>query len=265
MAETDIREAAAAGTFYPRAVDDLRHTVEDLLSHAREKGHGGVRGIIAPHAGYIYSGSVAAEAFAALKPLKNAIKRIVIIGPAHFVSFRGIAAPSVRAFATPLGEVPLDVAAIGSLVELPQIVIDDVPHAFEHALEVELPFLQFLFGPIPVIPLVVGVATVDEVADVLSRLWDTVTLLVVSSDLSHYHDYETARRRDAETAKAIERCDEGAIGLDDACGSLALRGMLIEAKRRGLAIERLDLRNSGDTAGDHRRVVGYGAWIIHDG
>lgn len=259
-----VRRPAAAGTFYPRDAELLEETVAGLLAGARVARNGRIRAVIAPHAGYVYSGAVAAEAFAGLKALKGRIERFVVIGPAHFVRFRGIAVPSVAAFRTPLGEVPLDREAIGEIAGLPQIVTNDEPHAGEHALEVELPFLQMVLGAVPVIPLVVGSARAEEVAEVLERLWDEKTLVVVSSDLSHYHDYQTARRLDAATAAAIECCDEGAIGPGDACGALALRGMLIEAKRRRLAIERLDLRNSGDTAGDRNRVVGYGAWVVRE-
>lgn len=257
-----VRRAAVAGTFYPCDAETLEETVAGLLAGTTAAQNGHVRAVIAPHAGYIYSGAVAAEAFAGLKALKGRISRVVVIGPAHFVAFRGIAIPSVAAFRTPLSEVPLDREAIEEIAALPQIVTDDEPHAGEHAIEVELPFLQTVLGAVPIVPLVVGSAQAREVAEVLALLWDEKTLIVVSSDLSHYHDYGTARLLDAATAEAIERFDEAAIRPSDACGALALRGMLIEAKRRGLAIERLDLRNSGDTAGDRNQVVGYGAWVV---
>lgn len=259
-----VRRSAVAGSFYPGDADALNDMVIGLLAGARAAPKGRVRAVVAPHAGYIYSGSTAAEAFAALKPLKGQIERLVVIGPAHFVSLSGIAVPSVEAFQTPLGEMPLDRPAIDGLLDLPQVVVDDKVHAPEHALEVELPFLQTVLGDLPLVPLVVGSARAQEVAEVLERLWDEKTLIVVSSDLSHYHDYETARGLDAATAAAVERCDEAAIGFEDACGALGLRGLLIEAERRGLAVERLALRNSGDTAGDRRRVVGYGAWAISE-
>jgi AmmeMemoRadiSam system protein B len=178
------------------------------------------------------------------------------------VSFPGIAAPSATAFVTPLGEMRVEQHAIEETAGLPQIVIDDAPHAPEHALEVELPFLQTIFGTLPIIPLVVGRASGEEVAEVLAGQWDDSTLLVVSSDLSHYHDYAEARRIDAETAAAIEALDERSVGAGGACGHLPIRGLLIEARSRGLAVHRLDLRNSGDTAGDRRSVVGYGAWVF---
>ncbi len=259
-----VRQPAVAGTFYPRDRYVLQDAVKDLLAGAKATLDKQIRAVIAPHAGYIYSGPIAAEAFAGLEGLKNNIRRLVVIGPAHFVRFAGIAAPAATTFRTPLGDVPLDTAAIAEIADLPQVVIDDQPHAPEHALEVELPFLQAVFGAVPVVPLVVGSARAEEVAEVLHRLWNAMTLVVVSSDLSHYHDYETARRRDMATAEAIECLDEKAIGFDDACGSLAVRGMLIEARRRGLIVRRLDLRNSGETAGDRQRVVGYGAWVVRE-
>jgi AmmeMemoRadiSam system protein B len=257
-----IRPAAVAGSFYPRAPDVLKATVSDFLADAGIAQDGQIRALIAPHAGYVYSGVVAAKAFATLKGLQRPVRRLVILGPAHFVRFRGIAIPSVDAFQTPLGDMPLDKQAIDNIAGLGQIIVDDAPHAPEHALEVELPFLQVALGALPIVPLVVGSARPEQVAAVLERLWDAKTLVVVSSDLSHYHDYETARSLDAKTAEAIDGLDEKSIGFEDACGSLAVRGLLIEVRRRGLAIERLDLRNSGDTAGDRRRVVGYGAWVV---
>lgn len=244
----------------------LRTAIGHLLANSRITPKAGrVRALIAPHAGYAYSGPVAAEAFASLRAEKHRFRRVVVVGPAHRTRIRGIAVPSVDAFATPLGDVPLDIDAIREIAVLPYVVVQDEPHANEHALEAELPFLQTMCGSVPIVPLLVGAATPKEVAEVLSRLWDDDTLIVVSSDLSHYLLYEHARRRDLGTAEAIERLDEAAIGSDDACGALPVRGLLIEAKRRGLSIERLDLRNSGDTAGDRNRVVGYGAWVMRAG
>jgi len=257
-----IRQPAVAGTFYPRDRDLLWKTVDDLLAGARSTHHEKIRAVIAPHAGYSYSGAVAAMAFAGLKGLRDRIERLVVIGPAHFVHLHGIAAPAASAFRTPLGDVPVDTAAIAEIAHMPQVAVDDQPHAPEHALEVELPFLQATLGAVPIVPLLVGSTRAEEVAQILNRLWDARTLVVVSSDLSHYNSYEAARRLDAATADAIERLDEKAIGSDDACGSVAVCGMLIEARHRGLAVERLDLRNSGDTAGDRQRVVGYGAWVV---
>jgi AmmeMemoRadiSam system protein B len=262
----NVRRPAVAGTFYPGEPAALRRTTAGFLATARRATAVGVRAIIAPHAGYVYSGPVAGEAFAAVKGLRGNLRRAVVIGPTHYVSFRGIAAPSATAFTTPLGEMPVEVEAVEEVASLPQMLVDDTPHRPEHALEVELPFLQTNFGALPIIPLVVGRASGEEVAEILAQLWDADTLVVVSSDLSHYHDYATAKRIDADTAAAIEGLDERSIGAERACGYLPIRGLLIEARRRGLAVHRRDLRNSGDTAGDRSSVVGYGAWVcVGDG
>jgi MEMO1 family protein len=258
-----IRRTAVAGLFYPADPSELESTVENLLAHSKAKhGPGRICALIVPHAGYVYSGQVAAEAFALLRAEYQHVARVVIIGPAHRMLIQGIAVSSAGAFVTPLGKIPLDTAAIAEIANFASVVVEDEPHADEHALEVELPFLQAVLGSIRIVPLLVGSAAPREVAEVLSRLWDDDTVIVVSSDLSHYLRYEDARRRDRATAEAIERLDETAIDFQDACGALPVRGLLIEAKRRGLSIERLDLRNSGDTAGDRNRVVGYGAWAI---
>jgi AmmeMemoRadiSam system protein B len=217
--------------------------------------------IIAPHAGYIYSGRPAAHAFAALRSGGSASRRVVVIGPAHYVAVRGIAVPSVDAFETPLGRVPIDREALAGIVDLPFVVTADAPHAPEHSLEVELPFLQAVLGSFTLVPLLVGDAAPEQVGQALGRVWDEA-LIVVSSDLSHYLDYDAARRRDAATAAAIERGDWAALGPNDACGFLSVAGLLVEAGQRALKAERLALCNSGDTAGSRDRVVGYGAWAF---
>jgi AmmeMemoRadiSam system protein B len=258
------RPPAVAGSFYPSSTQTLSRTVGDLLSHAAVQQRARRCGVIAPHAGYTFSGSVAAEAFASVQFLRGRIRRAVIVGPAHFVPFVGIAAPSATAFTTPLGEVPVDVAAVDALVDESLAVIDDEPQAPEHAIEVELPFLQSIFGSLPIVPLLFGSTSARAVAAAIACVWTDDTLLVVSSDLSHFETHESARRHDERTAVAIEAFDEAAIGPSDACGHLAVRGALIEASRRGLGIERLALRNSGDVTGDRHSVVGYGAWAFHE-
>jgi AmmeMemoRadiSam system protein B len=219
--------------------------------------------VIAPHAGYAYSGLVAARAFASLRQLHGRIKRAIIIGPAHFVPFVGICAPADWAFTTPLGDVPVDVATVEALNEEMLVGIDDEPHAPEHAIEVELPFLQSILPDLPIVPLLCGSTTAEAAAAVIARIWSDDTLLIVSSDLSHFESYHIARAHDERTAVAIETFDDGAIGPSDACGHVAIRGALREAVRRGLRVTRLALNNSGDTAGDRRSVVGYGAWAFH--
>jgi MEMO1 family protein len=264
---TKVRPPAVAGLFYAGDARRLRATVSDLLAEippsAKMSAQASPKALIAPHAGYVYSGGVAAAAFATLRESAASITRVVLIGPAHYVAVRGIAAPTVDAFETPLGCVPVDRDAVSAIADLPDVVQADAPHAPEHALEVELPFLQALLPSFAVVPLLVGRAAAQDVADVLRRLWGGAeTLIVVSSDLSHYHDYDTARRLDAATADAIERGDWESLGPERACGFLAVAGLLAEANRRGLAAQRLALCNSGDTAGSRDQVVGYGAWMV---
>jgi MEMO1 family protein len=221
------------------------------------------KALIVPHAGYVYSGATAAAAFATLRDGAQTIRRVVLIGPAHHVHVRGIAAPTVDAFETPLGRVPVDKSALNAIAGLPFVIQDDLAHAPEHALEVELPFLQTLLVSFQVVPLLVGDATPEEIAQMMLQLWESPgTLIVVSTDLSHYHNYEAARRLDAATAAAIERGDWASLGPHQACGSRAVAGLLLETGRRDLKIRRLSLCNSGDTAGARDRVVGYGAWMF---
>src|SRR5262245_16516154 len=257
------RPSAVAGLFYPGDPDRLRKHVLGLLANLPAPAKTMPKALIAPHAGFAYSGSVAAQAFATLRDFAQTIARVVLIGPAHYVHLRGIAAPTVDAFETPLGCVPVDAEALSAITDLQFVVCTDAPHAPEHALEVELPFLQTLLASFQVVPLVVGDVTPKEIAQVLLQLWDRPeTLTVVSSDLSHYHDYETARRLDAETAATIEHGDWASLGPHQACGCLAIAGLLLETGRRDLNIRRLSLCNSGDTAGSRDQVVGYGAWMF---
>jgi AmmeMemoRadiSam system protein B len=221
------------------------------------------RAMIAPHAGYVYSGPVAASAFSRVTALRDSIHRVVLIGPSHFVPFRGLATSGAGAFETPLGQVEVDLAAESALAGLPGVIDSPRAHAREHCLEVELPFLQEALGSFAIVPLVVGAATHEEVGRVLELLWGgDETLVVVSSDLSHYLDYERAARLDAATARAIEELRWDAIEPDHACGWAAIRGLLWTARRRLLAAATLDLRSSGDTAGSRDAVVGYGAWTL---
>jgi AmmeMemoRadiSam system protein B len=257
------RPPAVAGLFYPGDPDRLQTQVRDLLADVAVPVNIVPKALIAPHAGYVYSGRVAAAAFATLRTRSQTFTRVVLVGPAHYVPVRGIAAPTADAFETPLGSVPVDVEALSEIADLDFVVQDHAPHAPEHALEVELPFLQTVLPSFQVVPLVVGEVTPEDVAYVLRALWGgPETLVVISSDLSHYHSYETAQRLDLATAAAIEHGDWTSLGPDHACGCLAVAGLLVEAGRRGLSAKRLSLCNSGDTAGARDRVVGYGAWAF---
>ena len=258
-----IRPSAVAGQFYPGDPDRLQKQVSELLANVTTPITSIPKALIAPHAGYIYSGVVAAAAFATLRNSGQTITRIVLMGPAHYARVRGIAAPMVDAFETPLGCVPVDTKALRAIADVPFVVWTDAPHAPEHALEVELPFLQALLTSFRIVPLLVGDVRPQDIADVLRRLWGgPETLIIVSSDLSHYYDYETARRLDAATAAAIERYDWASLSPDQACGRRAVAGLLLEADRCGLEVQRLSLCNSGDTEGSRNRVVGYGAWMF---
>jgi AmmeMemoRadiSam system protein B len=263
MASANVRRPAVAGLFYPRNPERLRGEVASLLAEASTRAVGNVKAVIAPHAGYIYSGGIAAAAFASLRERAKGIERAVVIGPAHYVALRGIAVPTSNVFETPLGAVPVDGDALSAIADLPWVVAHDAAHAPEHALEVELPFLQTTLVEFKLVPLVVGDAEAAEVAQTLARVWGgDETLIVISSDLSHYHDYETAKRLDAATADAIEGGEWAKLGSGNACGYLPIAGFLIEAARRELQARRLAMCNSADTAGDRNRVVGYGAWAF---
>jgi AmmeMemoRadiSam system protein B len=258
-----VRPPAVAGQFYTRDPERLHDQVQKFMAAAPPYAGSRPKAVIAPHAGYVYSGAVAGIAFAAAQNASPKPSRVAVLGPAHYVPFRGIAAPRSDAFETPLGRVPLDTAALSGLGDLPYVSVDDAPHAPEHAIEVELPFLQVLLQDFVLVPLVVGDAKPEEVGEVLARLWgEDDSLIVISSDLSHYHAYATAQRLDAATAAAIEKAQWADLGAQDACGYLPIAGLLREATQRNLTAQRLALCNSGDTAGDRARVVGYGAWAF---
>jgi len=258
---TACRPAAVAGMFYPANREELAVEIGSLLAGARPCAPA-PKALIAPHAGYVYSGAVAASAYACLAPVHDRIRRVVLLGPAHRVAVRGLAASSASAFRTPLGDVPVDADALSRVAHLPQVCVDDRAHAQEHSLEVHLPFLQGMLDAFAVVPLVVGDASDAEVADVIERLWGgEETLIVVSSDLSHYHPYAEARAIDAGTAQRIARL-EAVPDHQHACGATPVNGLLIAARRHGLTPTLLDLRNSGDTAGDRSRVVGYAAFAF---
>ena len=264
-----IRRPAVAGrspgaAFYPADPEALRAQVDALLAEARAAAPPRAarpKALVAPHAGYRYSGPVAASAYARVDPA--GIRRVVLLGPAHRVALRGLAAPCAEAFATPLGLVPLDAAALATALRLPEVRRSDPAHAFEHSLEVQLPFLQRVLGDFDLVPLVFGDARPEEVEAVLDALWGgPETLVVVSSDLSHYRGYAEARDLDARTTRSIEALEPRAIGPEQACGRAGVQGLLLAARTRGLAARCVDLRSSGDTAGDRETVVGYGAYVF---
>ena len=260
-----IREPAVAGSFYPSDPDELRAEVQTLLDGAAVLPGPAPRALIVPHAGYAYSGPVAASAYSRLVPYRDDYRRVVLLGPAHRVPVNGVALPGAELFRSPLGLVPVDASAFQSL-DHPAVSVNVAAHRGEHSLEVQLPFLQVVLGQFNLVPLLAGVTDPETVADVILRLWDeTGTLVVVSSDLSHYLDYRTASGRDRLTCEAIESLDTACIGHTDACGSEAVKGLLLAARHLGLAARTVDLRNSGDTAGPRDRVVGFGAWTFVEG
>lgn len=259
-----VRPPAVAGSFYPAAPGELAAAVDKLLSQAAPFRGARLTGVVAPHAGYMYSGPVAGNAFAPLRATHAQFERVLLIGPPHYAPVSGIAAPSSAAFATPLGEVEVDAEVIATLLDTALVAIDDRAHAPEHALEVELPFLQITLGNFRLIPLLVGDAAPQTVAAVIEMAMNERTLLVVSTDLSHYLDAAAAEARDHVTATMIERLAFARLGPQDACGYAALNGALCAASQKHWRIDRRDLRNSGDTSGDRRRVVGYGAWTLSE-
>ena len=257
-----IRKPAVAGLFYPADEQELRSLVDGYLAQA---GNGTApKALIAPHAGYVYSGPVAASVYARLKSVRKNIKRVVLLGPAHRVGFRGIALSSADYFSTPLGNIAIDKNVASAIEGLPQVQVLDKAHEEEHSLEVHLPFLQEVLEDFKLVPLVIGEASPEEVGEVLQKLWGgPETLIVISSDLSHYNDYETANRQDRTTSDAIEELRFEDIRHDDACGRNPISGLLYIARQRGMHVTTVDLRNSGDTAGGHDRVVGYGAYVVN--
>lgn len=257
----NTRPAAVAGMFYPADKATLERTVSTLLAAAPERG-GAAKAIIAPHAGYPYSGPTAACAYRLLEGRRANIRRVVLLGPAHRVYLRGMALPSVDAFRSPLGDVRIDREAVRRALELPGTQVSDDAHTFEHSLEVHLPFLQSVLDDFELVPIVVGACPARQVEGVIEALWGgEETLIVVSSDLSHYHAYADAQAIDAATTVRIEARDTTLRG-EEACGAYAINGLLLAARAHGLNVRTLDVRNSGDTAGDRQRVVGYGAYAL---
>ncbi len=253
---SSVRPAAVAGMFYPDNPQQLAAQLQGFLA-AAQPAPMRPKVLIAPHAGYIYSGAVAASAYALLQPWRATIRRVVLLGPVHRVWTPGLALPGADEFETPLGRVPLDQAAIMMISGLPQVQVHPAAHAQEHSLEVHLPFLQSMLADFSLVPLAVGGASPEQVAQVLDVLWGGAeTLIVVSSDLSHFLTYQEAQKVDQATVQAILDFNTHLVG-EQACGCHPVNGLLLAARRRGLRPHLLDLRNSGDTAGDRNRVVGY--------
>jgi len=260
-----VRPAAVAGMFYPEAPTALMADVRAHLGSAAAKSAQGAslpKAVVVPHAGYVYSGAIAAAAYARLAAGRDTIRRVVLFGPTHRVPVRGLALPTARSFATPLGTIDVDRDAVAAALALPQVVANDAAHALEHSLEVQLPFLQAVLGEFEIVPFAVGDATPGEVSEVIELLWGgPETFIVVSSDLSHYHRYAEARAIDRAAADAILSLVAN-LDHEQACGATPINGLLLSARRHGLQPSLLDLRNSGDTAGDKARVVGYASFAF---
>ncbi|MBW7860342.1 MAG: AmmeMemoRadiSam system protein B [Rhodocyclaceae bacterium] len=259
MASASVRPAAVAGLFYPADPRVLHAQIGDLIgaAMAADRSSRPPKAIVVPHAGYLYSGPVAASGYAAIAPLRGHVSRVVLLGPAHRMAVRGFAIPAAQAFATPFGEVPVSRDDWLALQRRADVVVDDRPHALEHSLEVQLPFLQMVLDGFRLVPILVGDASAEAVASLLGELWGgEETLIVISSDLSHYHPYLHARQCDQATVRQILALDDHILD-DQACGARPINGLMRVAAQRGLTPHLLDLRNSGDTAGDRSRVVGY--------
>lgn len=258
-----VRPAAVAGAFYPGSATSLRRQVDELLATAPAEATP-CKALIVPHAGYVYSGPIAATAYARLAKQSPRPTRVVLLGPSHHVGFLGLALPDCDFFETPLGRIPLDVAAMKSLQRFEQVRELARAHAKEHSLEVQLPFLQRALGDFTLVPLVVGDASPEEVAEVLEAVWGgPETIVLISSDLSHFLPWGEANVVDGETVRRIASLDPTLHG-EEACGCRPVNGLLELARRKGLSVRTLDVRNSGDTAGDRSRVVGYGAFAFEE-
>lgn len=258
----ETRMPAVAGLFYPGTREELDTMLERFLD-LPEPAEAAPKAVIAPHAGYVYSGPIAASAYIRLRRVRDTVQRVVQLGPSHRVGFHGLAASSARWFHTPLGDVPVDRAALEQVLQLPQVQMLDQAHLEEHSLEVHLPFLQRVLGDFSLVPLVVGESAPEQVGEVLEQLWGgPETLIVISSDLSHYLPYDNAREIDARTSEAIAQLRYEDLRHDQACGRNPVSGLLYVARRKGLHGRVVDLRNSGDTAGSKDRVVGYGAYVF---
>lgn len=259
----DVRPPAVAGTFYPGDATELRGEITGFLRDAERAGPV-PKALIVPHAGYQYSGPVAASGYAMLEQVRETVKRVVLFGPSHRVPLRGLATMKADGFATPLGVVPIDRDSVEQALQLPQVQVLEQAHRQEHSLEVHLPFLQVSLAEFSLVPFVIGKASAAEVAGVLDLLWtNDETLVVVSSDLSHYHPYSIAQTIDRETSEMIEGGRWEQLSGERACGYCGIRGLLKVANERGLHVKAVDVRNSGDTSGSKGQVVGYGSYVVY--
>lgn len=264
MYSDEVRPAAVAGMFYPGEPRQLANQVDGFLANVSSEAPRCPKALIVPHAGYIYSGAVAASAYGLLNKFPGLIERVILLGPSHQVLLQGMAVPRSGSFETPLGRIPLDEVAVQRVSHLKNVALRDDAHLREHSLEVQLPFLQRCLGEFSLLPVVVGLCDPEDVAVLIESEWgDASTLLVISTDLSHYLPYASARTRDSATAEKILSLRSDIQG-DQACGCHPLNGMLLAAQRHGMHIEPRDLRNSGDTAGGEDRVVGYGAFALYE-
>jgi len=263
-----IRPAAVAGMFYPADAQQLKSDINQYLSQKRASTLSAPRAIIVPHAGYIYSGPVAASAYLLVKAEKQKINQVILLGPSHQLAFSGIATPHADYFKTPLGKIKINQALCQKAQTLHFVQANRLAHQQEHSLEVQLPFLQTVLDNFELTPLVVGDCEAENVAQLLELLWENNgkndnTLVVISTDLSHYHNYETAIKLDQQTSQSILQLQPENIHAQNACGKAPLNGLLTLAKAKQLKIDCLDLRNSADTAGNKDRVVGYGAYAVY--
>ncbi|MGC3963248.1 MAG: AmmeMemoRadiSam system protein B [Rhodocyclaceae bacterium] len=264
MATELIRPAAVAGLFYPSDTLALTSQLHDLMAHVDVASGYPPKALIVPHAGYVYSGPIAAQAYAQLLPLRQTVTRVVMLGPSHRVPVSGAALPGCNAFETPLGRVEIDGEAMYQLANMPGVVIDDDAHVVEHALEVQLPFLQTVLERFRIVPITVGFSEAPLIAAMIDTLWGgSETLFIISSDLSHYNDYRRAREIDAYTVDRVMKL-EPVLDHEQACGATAINALMLAAQRHHLTPHLLDVRNSGDTAGDRSRVVGYASFSFSE-
>ena len=254
-----VREAAVAGIFYPADVYQLKNDINGYLQHITDNNSGKPKILITPHAGYKYSAQVAASAFAKLRPFKDKIKKVFLLGPSHRVYVNGVALPKEKSFKTPLGIIKVDSDIVEQISKTKPFKFKSTAHKNEHSLEVSLPFLQVVLGNFEIIPMLYGEANPHEIAQTIQPYLERDdSILIVSADLSHYLDYSTAKKVDEQTANNIK---EGkTVDHHQSCGATAINTALIMAQNFGLVPQMLNMANSGDVIGDKDSVVGYGAW-----